>query len=57
MFIFEKDFDSYEVMDGLQRITSIIRFYNDDFKLQGLDEWSELNGLKYSELPKKLERE
>lgn len=54
VFIFEKDFDSYEVMDGLQRISSIIIFYNDGFELQGLEEWSELNGLKYSELPKKI---
>lgn len=54
VFIFEKDFDDYEVMDGLQRISAIISFYNDEFKLTGLEEWSELNGLKYSQLPKKI---
>lgn len=54
VFIFEKDFDNYEVMDGLQRISAIISFYNDEFELTGLDEWSELNGLKYSQLPQKI---
>lgn len=39
-------------MDGLQRLTAISEFYNDEFKLQGLEEWSELNGKRYSELPK-----
>lgn len=54
VFIYEKDFDSYEVMDGLQRISAIISFYNDEFELEGLEEWSELNGLKYSQLPRKI---
>lgn len=54
VFIYERDFDSYEVMDGLQRISAIISFYNDEFELEGLDEWSELNGKKYSSLPQKI---
>ncbi|WP_313528015.1 DUF262 domain-containing protein [Anaerotignum sp.] len=54
VFIYEKDFDSYEVMDGLQRISAIISFYNDEFELEGLEEWSGLNGLKYSQLPTKI---
>ncbi len=54
VFLYERDFDSYEVMDGLQRISSIISFYNDEFELDGLEEWSELNGFKYSQLPKKI---
>ena len=38
-------------MDGLQRITTIIDFYKDLYVLEGLEEWKELNGKKYSELP------
>ncbi|MGX8850590.1 DUF262 domain-containing protein [Amedibacillus sp. YH-ame10] len=54
VFIYEKDFDSYEVMDGLQRISAIISFYSDEFALEGLEEWPELNNLKYSQLPIKI---
>lgn len=54
VFIYERDFDNYEVMDGLQRISAIISFYNDEFALDGLDEWPEINGLKYSQLPQKI---
>lgn len=52
IFIYEVSYANYEVMDGLQRLTAISEFYNDEFKLQGLEEWSELNGKRYSELPK-----
>ena len=38
-------------MDGLQRITAIYDFYMNEFALDGLQEWPELNGYKYSELP------
>lgn len=54
IFLYEYDYDKYEIMDGLQRISAIISFYNDEFKLSGLSEWSELNGLKYSKLPDKI---
>ena len=54
IFLYEYDYDKYEIMDGLQRISAIISFYNDEFKLSGLAEWSELNGLKYSKLPDKI---
>lgn len=54
VFIYEHDFDKYEVMDGLQRISTIIDFYEDRFALEGLEEWSELNRKKYSELPEKI---
>lgn len=51
VFLYETTYSKYEVMDGLQRITAIYDFYNDGFALDGLEEWSELNGYKYSELP------
>lgn len=51
VFLYETTYSKYEVMDGLQRITAIYEFYNDEFALEGLEEWSELNGYKYSELP------
>jgi hypothetical protein len=52
IFIYEVDFANYEVMDGLQRLTAISEFYKDSYALEGLEEWNELNGRKYSQLPK-----
>lgn len=52
IYLYEKDYNQYEIMDGLQRVTAIIDFYNDKYSLSGLEEWSELNGLKYSKLPR-----
>ena len=41
-------------MDGLQRITAIIDFYKDCYELEELTQWPELNGKKYSQLPRKV---
>ena len=54
VFLYERAFNSYEVMDGQQRITAIADFYKNRFKLKGLDLWPELNGLTYVELPNKI---
>ena len=54
IFIYEVEFAEYEVMDGLQRLTTIQDFYGDKFSLTGLEQWTELNGKKYSTLPKKI---
>lgn len=54
VFLYEIDFSKYEVMDGLQRLSTIYDFYMDRFKLEGLEIWGELNGKKYSELPQKV---
>ena len=54
VFLYEIDYAKFEVMDGLQRITTIIDFYDDKFELKDLDEWPELNGRKYSQLPEKI---
>jgi hypothetical protein len=56
VFLYENEFSHYEVMDGLQRITTICEFYSDGFQLTGLSLWPELNGKKYSELPEKIKQ-
>lgn len=50
---------NYSVLDGKQRLTTLISFANDEFKLSGLDkqpgiEDVKLTGLKYTDLPAKL---
>ncbi|GAB3157143.1 hypothetical protein GCM10027290_57000 [Micromonospora sonneratiae] len=51
IFLYEFDYSKYEVMDGLQRLSTIRDFYANAFALQGLVEWEELNGRTYSSLP------
>jgi hypothetical protein len=54
VFLYEYDFSKYEVMDGLQRLSAISDFYGDKFALEGLEQWRELTGRKYSTLPDKI---
>ncbi|MFE1242958.1 DUF262 domain-containing protein [Fictibacillus sp. NPDC058756] len=56
IFLYEVDFSLYEVMDGLQRLTAIYEFYKNKFALTALEEWKELNGLTYSELPSQVRK-
>lgn len=56
VFLYEVEFSEYEVMDGQQRISTIIDYYNDDFELKGLELWSELNGKRYSQLPERIRK-
>lgn len=46
----EDDDGRHMVIDGLQRLTTINRFFNDDFALEGLTAFKELEGKKFSEL-------
>lgn len=54
LFLYEKDFNKYEVMDGQQRITALQSFYAGEYKLSGLEIWKELNGRTYSTLPSQV---
>ncbi len=56
IFLYEREYSVYEVMDGLQRLTAISQFYEDKFVLQDLIEWKELNGFKYSQLPEQIKK-
>jgi len=54
IFLYEYEYSKYEVMDGLQRLTSIYEFYKNKFALEGLEYWTELNGRFYKDLPIKI---
>ena len=56
VFLFEWDYSIYEVMDGQQRLSTIIAFYEYLFRLKGLEKWSVLNGRTYSECPPLIRR-
>lgn len=54
VFLYESELARFEVMDGRQRLTALRQFYADEFKLTGLEYWSDLDGRTYSQLPKKI---
>lgn len=54
IILYEREYNSYEVMDGQQRITAIKDFYSNNLELEGLELWSELNGRTYQQLPDKI---
>ena len=56
LFVYESDLAKYEVMDGQQRITAIRDFYTNKLELQGLDQWPELNGRIYDNLPTEIRK-
>lgn len=51
----EKD-ETYSVIDGNQRVTSLKRYLSDEFKLKGLTAYSELEGLSFSQLDPRFQR-
>lgn len=51
----EKD-ETLSVIDGQQRLTSFIKYLKNEFALRGLQELPELNGKKYSELEKPIQK-
>ncbi|MEO3773203.1 DUF262 domain-containing protein [Micromonospora sp. B9E7] len=56
IFLFERDYNEYEVIDGRQRLESIRGFLNNEFALSGLEYWPELNRKKFADLPPILQR-
>jgi hypothetical protein len=56
VFVFEKEYNSYEVMDGRQRLQTISEFLDNKFSLRSLEFWGELNGKTFKDLPLILQR-
>ncbi|KMQ59950.1 hypothetical protein ACM46_16970 [Chryseobacterium angstadtii] len=46
----ENENGNHEVIDGVQRITTIKRFFNNEFKLEGLTVFKDLEGKNFDEL-------
>lgn len=56
IFLYENDYNQYEIMDGRQRIDTLRSFMNNEFTLRGLEFWSELDGKRYKDLPLLIQR-
>ena len=54
IFLYEEDYNVFEVIDGRQRLDTIRSFLANDFALRGLEYWPELDRLRFNELPKVL---
>jgi len=46
----EKEDGTHFVIDGVQRLTTIQKFFKDEFALEGMSAFKELEGKKFSEL-------
>lgn len=56
VFLFERDYNEYEVIDGRQRLETIRAFLANNFALSGLEYWSELNRKRFNDLPLILQK-
>lgn len=56
IFLFERDYNEYEVIDGRQRLDAVSTFLANDFALTGLEYWPELNRKRFRDLPPVLQK-
>jgi len=56
LFLFEKDYNQYEIMDGRQRLEAISEYLDNKYALTGLEFWSELQGKRFNDLPGTIQR-
>lgn len=56
IYVAEEEDSSWSVVDGLQRLNSLRRFFDNEFKLTGLEVLTELKGLQFSTLNPKAAR-
>ncbi|WP_344831731.1 DUF262 domain-containing protein [Actinocorallia longicatena] len=54
VFLYEYELARFEVMDGRQRLTALMDFYDGSLTLTELQYWPELNGRTYSTLPSSI---
>jgi len=56
VFLYEHDYNEYEVIDGRQRLEAIKEYLANNFVLTGLEFWPELNGKRFNSLPTVLQK-
>lgn len=56
IYVSENTEAQWSVIDGLQRLNSIYRYFKNEFKLSGLEILTELNGDSFHNLPPKAKR-
>lgn len=56
IFLYEKDYYEYEVIDGRQRLEALQAFFDNKFKLKNLEFLFDLNGLKFDDFDSEKKR-
>lgn len=56
VYLCEELDNTYSIIDGQQRMTSFVKYLKNEFALKGLEELTDLNGKKFSELDKNYQR-
>lgn len=51
IFLAKTDTETYEVIDGVQRLTTAFNFVDNKFALTGMTVFKDFNGLRFKELP------
>ena len=51
IFLYENDLAKYEVMDGQQRVSAVLEYFDNQFALRGLEILPSLTGKRFHELP------
>ena len=54
VFLYEREFAQYEVMDGQQRLSAILEYFNNQFELRGLEILNTLHRKRFHELPPEI---
>ena len=54
VFLYENDFARYEVMDGQQRVSAILQYFENQFALSGVEILKSLSGKRFHELPREI---
>jgi hypothetical protein len=55
IYLAEEDYGIYSIIDGKQRITAVTDYLNNAFALRGLEEFPELIGARFRDLPRTLQ--
>lgn len=56
IFLFENEYNQYEIMDGRQRLEAIKNFLDNSYSLRGMEYWPELSGARFNDLPPTIQR-
>ena len=54
VFLYENEFARYEVMDGQQRVSAILDYFENNFPLRRLEMLTSLNGKRFNDLPTEI---
>ena len=55
VFLYEVELANYEIMDGQQRVSTILEYFDNMFALRGLEILKSLDGKRFHELPSEIQ--